>query len=156
MGAILLLMVGGCESLDNRLHDTEAVAKPGDIYIARQGGGCLGACPVYNIYVFKDGRVVFQGIQNTAAAGVRRKRISPKNFEALRRELIRTNLLQAPEAKECITDQPAVRIEADFGDCLMSRIVDFGCISDRKNLWPTVKLIDDIAGARMWTYPSRR
>lgn len=155
VGVILLLMVGGCGVFDERQIDTEVLANAGEIYVARRGGGCLGNCPDYNLYIFDDGRVVFQGIANTAVAGIRRKRVEPKRFETLRRALVRTDLFHAPESTECITDQPAVWIEADFGDGRMTRMVDSGCVADRKNLWPTVRLIDEIAGARMWIYRPR-
>lgn len=154
--SMLFLIIAGCGALDERRYDTASLTESDQIYIARRGGECLGNCPTYDIYLFDDGRVVFRGVAHTAIVGTRTKKIAPEQFERIRHALFSTNLFQAPEATDCITDQPTVKIEADFGSGRRWRMVDSGCVSDRKNFWPTVELIDQIAGPREWAYPSRR
>ncbi len=42
---------------------------PGDKFIGVSGGTCSGTCPVYELYVFDDGRVVFNGRKDTSKVG---------------------------------------------------------------------------------------
>ena len=43
---------------------------PGEKWVAIAGGACSGTCPVYELYVFDDGRVIFLGKKFTGKTGV--------------------------------------------------------------------------------------
>ena len=51
--------------------------KPGEKFIGISGGACSGTCPVYELYVFDDGRVVFIGPQGHGKGGVWNKQVEP-------------------------------------------------------------------------------
>jgi len=47
------------------------LAKPGDVYVSLQVEGCTNKCPSFEIYVFKNGRMVFRSNnQYTSTKGV--------------------------------------------------------------------------------------
>jgi len=143
-------LLGGCALSTSNDVQPRPLVKPGDVYIARRGGACLGSCPDYDVYIFKDGRVAFRGNRFTAADGLRTKRIRRDQFQKLQAAIQESNFFSAPEPTECLTDQPAVSIEVNFGEGVRQRSVDSGCRSDRENLWPTVDMIDEIAGVGRW------
>ena len=52
-----------------------------DAFISLSKGKCLNNCPVYDLWIFKDGQVVYNGIENVEKEGVRKMFIS---LEAIR------------------------------------------------------------------------
>src|SRR5262245_2154990 len=50
---------------------------PGDKFVAIAGGSCAGTCPVYELYVFEDGRVTFVGKKYTGKTGIWKKQMTP-------------------------------------------------------------------------------
>ena len=67
---------------------------PGEKFVAIASGSCSGSCPVYELYVFKDGRVVFLGKKDTGRLGVSRKQISPEGYTELLRTITRHQVLE--------------------------------------------------------------
>ena len=56
---------------------------PGEKFIGVSGGTCSGTCPVYELYVFDDGRVVFNGRKDTSKVGVWNKKVAPEVYAEL-------------------------------------------------------------------------
>ena len=70
---------GGARS--EYLFDREgALVSRGETFLAVEGGACLGTCPMYEIYVFENGRVLFNGREYTRARGVVESRIEPSGY----------------------------------------------------------------------------
>ena len=57
--------------------------EPGDRFVAISGGSCAGTCPVYELYVFEDGRVKFSGRKDTRRTGIATKQVSPEVYAEL-------------------------------------------------------------------------
>ncbi len=57
------------------------------------GGTCSGNCPVYELYVFDDGRVVFNGRKDTSKVGVWKKKVGPEVYAELLTTIVRTKVL---------------------------------------------------------------
>src|SRR4051812_2669993 len=56
---------------------------PGEKFVAIAGGACAGTCPVYELYVFDDGRVIFVGKKYTGKSGVWKKQMEPNVYAEL-------------------------------------------------------------------------
>jgi hypothetical protein len=70
------------------------VWNPGDQFVAVSGGACSGSCPVYDVYVFSDGRVTFVGRELTAKKGVFTKQMGPEVYSELLTLVVRTQVLE--------------------------------------------------------------
>jgi Domain of unknown function (DUF6438) len=66
---------------------------PGETFIAVSSGTCSGNCPVYELYLFDDGRVVFNGRKGTKKVGVWNKKVSPDVYAELLTTIVRTKVL---------------------------------------------------------------
>src|SRR6185503_1297034 len=56
---------------------------PGEKFVAIAGGACSGTCPVYELYVFSDGRVIFVGKKYTGKSGIWKKQMDPNVYAEL-------------------------------------------------------------------------
>lgn len=66
---------------------------PGEKFIGVSGGACAGTCPVYELYLFDDGRVVFNGRKDTNKIGVRKKQVGPEVYAELLTMFVKTKVL---------------------------------------------------------------
>jgi len=103
---------------------------PGDKFVAVAGGSCSGSCPVYELYVFNDGRVVFSGRKNTGKSGVVRKQIGREAYAELLTLIVHTGVLDK-EVKRgtCLKDRPMLTIMKSNPDGQSVRMVSLnsGC-----------------------------
>src|SRR5690349_17252962 len=67
---------------------------PGDKFVAIAGGPCSGTCPVYELFVFNDGRVVFVGKKFTGKTGVVRKQMTPDVYAELVTFVVHSGVLE--------------------------------------------------------------
>src|SRR5688572_23439045 len=65
---------------------------PGEKFVAIAGGACAGTCPVYEVYLFEDGRVIFAGKKFTGKVGVFRKQVTPDAYAEMLTTIIRTKV----------------------------------------------------------------
>ena len=66
---------------------------PGERFIGVSGSTCAGTCPVYELYLFDDGRVVFNGRKDTSKVGVWHKQVGPEVYAELLSMLVKTKVL---------------------------------------------------------------
>ena len=105
---------------------------PGEKFVAIAGGSCAGSCPVYELYVFDDGRVVFLGRKDTGKTGVWKKQMDKTVYGELLAQVVRTGVLD-PETKikrgTCLKDRPmlmVMRSEPD-GQSMRMQSLNSGC-----------------------------
>lgn len=48
---------------------------------------CMGSCPVFDMYIYNDGKVVYKGFQNVTLKGEHKFSISKKHVEEIKKEL---------------------------------------------------------------------
>ncbi|MGG6231326.1 DUF6438 domain-containing protein [Tenacibaculum sp. SDUM215027] len=48
---------------------------------------CLGKCPVFDMYVFKDGKVIYEGFKNVSKLGLHEFSIKAEEVEKIKQEL---------------------------------------------------------------------
>ena len=66
---------------------------PGDKFVGISGGSCNGTCPVYELYLFEDGRVVFVGRKDASKPGVWKKTVRPDAYAEIVATIVRTQVL---------------------------------------------------------------
>jgi len=103
---------------------------PGDKFIGVSGGACSGTCPIYELYLFEDGRVVFSGRKNTSKVGVWNKQVAPEVYAELLTMFVRTKVLDE-EIKRgtCLKGRSVLtvmRSASDAGD-VRTVLLNSGC-----------------------------
>src|SRR5262252_3323223 len=84
---------------------------PGDKFVAVAGGACSGTCPVYEVYVFDDGRVIFLGKKYTGKLGVMRKQMDRSVYAELVTYVIRSKVLETDLKRgTCLKDRPMLLV----------------------------------------------
>lgn len=59
-----------------------------DAFLSLSKGRCLNDCPVYDLWIFKDGQVVYNGIENVEKQGIHKMLISHEAIKHLNQLLI--------------------------------------------------------------------
>ena len=104
--------------------------KPGEKFVAIAGGQCSGSCPVYELYVFDDGRVIFSGKKNTRQVGIARKQVDAHAYAELLTTIIRTGVLEENIKRgTCLKGRPmliVMRSQPD-GQSMVMNSLNPGC-----------------------------
>jgi len=131
---------------------------PGEKFIGVSGGTCSGNCPVYELYLFEDGRVVFSGRKNTSKVGVWNKKVAPEVYAELLTTIVRTKVLDE-EIKRgtCLKGRSVLtvmRSASDAGD-VRTVLLNSGC----EGYADLVKQIEgqfiDFTGVDRWLAPPK-
>ena len=104
--------------------------EPGDKFVGISGGSCSGSCPVYELYVFEDGRVVFSGRKDTAKTGLWNKKVAPEAYAELLATLVRTKVLDEDiKRKTCLKGRQVLTVMRAASDSGNARTVllNSGC-----------------------------
>ncbi len=127
---------------------------------------CYGTCPVYNLTVATDGKVVFVGEKFTKTIGNAEGQINPEKIKQLIAEINQSKFFSFKddygyESKNCSstsTDSPSVTLKIKF-DGIEKTIKHYqGCFvnetfSQSNGLKPLTDLenkIDEIVGTKQW------
>jgi hypothetical protein len=103
---------------------------PGEKFVGVAGGACQGTCPVYEVYVFDDGRVIFLGKKYTGKTGVFRKQMTPDVYAELLTQIVRTQVLDKDIKRgTCLKDRPMLTVMRNAPDGQSVRMVSLnsGC-----------------------------
>ena len=103
---------------------------PGDKFVAIAGGACSGTCPVYELYVFSDGRVVFLGKKYTGKTGQWKKQMDPSVYAELVTQVVRTGVLETDLKRgTCLKDRPMLIVmrNTDDGQSMVTQSLNSGC-----------------------------
>jgi hypothetical protein len=103
---------------------------PGEKFVAIAGGACQGTCPVYELYVFDDGRVIFVGRKHTGKTGVWKKQMDPNVYAEALTSVVRSGVLESDIKRgTCLKDRPmltVMRSEPD-GQSMRMQTLNSGC-----------------------------
>jgi len=134
---------------------------PGEKFVAIAGGACSGTCPVYELYVFDDGRVVFVGKKYTGKTGVWKKQMEPNVYAELLATVVRTGVLD-PEAKikrgTCLKDRPVLTVmrSAPDGQNMLMQLLNSGCEGYADITREIEKLFIDWTEITPWLAPAKK
>lgn len=106
------------------------VWNPGEKFVGVAGGACAGTCPVYELYVFEDGRVVFIGRKHTGKTGKHVKQMDPNVYAELLTTLVRMGVMEKEFKRgTCLKGRPMItlmRNEPD-GNSVRMQSLNSGC-----------------------------
>jgi len=103
---------------------------PGDKFVAIAGGGCSGTCPIYELYVFDDGRVVFSGRKYTGKSGVFKKQIGREAYTELATLMVHLGVLDGDIKRgTCLKDRPMLTVMRSLpgGQSVRMQSLNSGC-----------------------------
>src|SRR5690349_15494629 len=103
---------------------------PGEKFVAIAGGACSGTCPVYELFVFSDGRVVFLGKKYTGKTGQWKKQMDPSVYAELVTQVVRTGVLETDLKRgTCLKDRPMLTVmrNTDDGNSMVTQSLNSGC-----------------------------
>jgi hypothetical protein len=104
--------------------------EPGDAFIGISGGACAGSCPVYELYLFEDGRVVFSGRKDTKKVGVWNKKVDPAVYAELLTMFVQTKVLDEEiKRKTCLKGRSVLTVmrSADGAGNIRRVLLNSGC-----------------------------
>ena len=133
---------------------------PGEKFVAIAGGACSGTCPVYELYVFDDGRVIFRGKKFTGKEGVWKKQVDKQAYGELLTQVVRSGVLD-PETKikrgTCLKDRPVLTVmrSAPDGQSMHMQLLNSGCDGFADIARNLEKLFIDWTETATWVSPSK-
>lgn len=131
---------------------------PGDKFIGVSGGTCNGTCPVYELYLFEDGRVVFNGRKDTSKVGVWNKKVEPEVYAELLTMIVKTNVLDKEiKRKSCLPGRSMLIIMRSASDAGDTRTVSLnsGCEGHADLVKRIEGSFIDSTGVAKWLVPPK-
>ena len=131
---------------------------PGEKFVAVSGGTCDGSCPVYELYVFDDGRVVFTGRKGTSKVGVWNKKVAPEVYAELLTTIVRTKVLDEEiKRRTCLKGRSMLSImrsASDAGD-VRTVTLNSGCEGHADLVREIERQFIDSTGVDRWLAPPK-
>ncbi|MDO5980547.1 DUF6438 domain-containing protein [Flavivirga spongiicola] len=91
---ITMILIASCKtSKKTQIIDTESSL------ISLSKGRCLGNCPVYDLWIFKNGNVIYNGIDNVNKKGIQEITISESKIDTLTKLMTSINPSDLGEIK---------------------------------------------------------
>ncbi len=124
-------------------------------------GPCLGTCPVFDFYIFPDGRYIFVGKEYVFRRGVWRGKSRPDTFvkmsgmiRAARFDEFEEEYWEySPQKLICATDHPSTTLLITDGNYRKQVFVDWGCFDfpRRDELWALADRLESLPIIRRFT-----
>ena len=132
--------------------------EPGDKFIGISGGSCNGTCPVYELYVFDDGRVVYSGRKDTSRLGVFRKKVAPEVYAELLTMIVRTKVLDDEiKRRTCLKGRSVLTVMRSASDAgnVRAVLLNSGCEGHADITREIESRFIDSTGVASWLAPPK-
>ena len=83
MMIVLILIMFSCKSAEKSLEEPSK----NNVLVYYSKGPCLGKCPVYDLWIYKDGTVIYKGVDKVNYKGEIRTNLSSDELEILQSAL---------------------------------------------------------------------
>jgi len=131
---------------------------PGEKFVGVSGSSCAGTCPVYELYLFDDGRVVFNGRKDTRKVGVWKKQVEPELYTEVLSTIVKTRVLEENiKRKTCLNGRSlliVMRAASDAGD-VTAVTLNSGCEGHADLVKRIESQIIDATGVQYWLLPPK-
>lgn len=122
--------------------------KEKDIVISLKKGSCYGKCAVYNLHIYKDGFVTYEGILHSEKIGFFSKRVTKEELNTFKKEFEEIGFMELPsEYPSEIVDLPLITMMYRNGQ--KSKIVS-GRTDRPKNLLQLQYKLEKLANSVNW------
>jgi hypothetical protein len=131
---------------------------PGEKFIGVSGGACRGTCPVYELYLFDDGRVVFSGRKDTTKTGIWKKQVAPEVYAELLTMLVKTQVLDKEiKRRTCLKGRSMLTILRSASEAGDARTVSLnsGCEGHADLVKHIEGEFIDSTGVAAWLVPPK-
>ena len=128
--------------------------------ITLERGACFGACPVYKLSIFADGKVEFEGKEFVKRKGKARGQITKAALQSLVREFEKINYLkldneyvtEGPNCPESWTDNPSATTSLNWRGKKKTIRHYHGCRGARvlEQLTALENKIDQVVNTKRW------
>jgi hypothetical protein len=98
------------------------------------GSACPGECPVYEIFVFESGRIVFNGKQHTRQTGLVDRLTMPSAYFELRKLLAVRRAYSRRFHVGCRSDGASFTVGAVEGERVRAGNLSYGCFNQVDDL----------------------
>jgi hypothetical protein len=127
------------------------VPKTQPVVITLQRTACFGACPIYKLTIFGDGRVVYEGERFVKVTGKRTARISPKAVKQLISEFNKLNYFSLADSYTGgPTDLPSAITSISMGKKQKTVSHYLGSPNAPQKLTELENKIDNIVNSQQW------
>jgi len=131
---------------------------PGEKFVAVAGGACSGTCPVYELYVFDDGRVIFSGKKFTGRTGINRKQIDKAAYAELATFIVRSGIMDENVKRgTCLKDRPMLTVMRSNpdGQSVRMQSLNSGCDKQADHAREIEKLFIEWTETANWIAPTK-
>jgi hypothetical protein len=165
--ALAMMLLGGMALADKPQEKPYAAGapfggiplwSPGEKFVAVSSGSCSGSCPVYELYVFDDGRVVFSGRKDTGRLGVFNKKVAPEVYAELLTMIVRTKVLDEEiKRKTCLKGRSVLTVMRSANDAGNVRMVlmNSGCEGYADLVKEIETTFIESTGTAAWLVPAK-
>jgi hypothetical protein len=126
-------------------------AIPMDLVIGLERTACPCACPDYSLFVYSDGKIVYEGRHYVAIKGIREGHISKAQVRQLFNEFWKIGYFSLKDRYDPIAKDGVVTKTSIRADGRKKEIVNCHPSQAPENLYLLEKMIDEIARSERWT-----
>lgn len=123
---------------------------PKDLVIGLARVMCPGACPDYSLFVYGDGKIVYEGRHYVAVKGRREGRISKARVKQLLEEFYRIGFFSLKDRYDPIANDGAITKTSIYVDGKAKEIVNCHPSQAPEDLYQLEKMIDEITRSKRW------
>ena len=123
-----------------------------DVVLSLERGPCFGACPVYRLTVYGDGRVIYEGIRFVSVEGTRTATVSEDKVRQIIGEFYAIDYFSLHDEYTHVnaTDMPSATTSITIGGKTKTVIHYHGDFSAPDELTALEDKIDEIVSTRQW------
>lgn len=132
------------------MTNPKKIAIPKDLVIELHRIMCPGACPDYSVFVYGDGRIVYEGRRYVAVKGRREGRILGTRVKQLLDQFYKANYFSLKDRYDAIATDGAITKTSIFADGKTKEVVNCYPSQAPEELYQLEKMIDEISQSRRW------
>jgi hypothetical protein len=123
---------------------------PKDLVIGLERTMCPGACPDYSLFIYSDGKVVYEGRHYVAAKGRRKGSVSKAAVKQLYDEFYRIDFFSLKDRYDPIASDDAITKTSIRIDGRKKEVVNCYPSQAPEELFQLEKMIDEVTRSEKW------
>ncbi len=148
IAAAMLYVVLEQEKMKNKLYEPTDIK---NVVITLKRSVCFGICPTYNLTIYGNGTVVYEGTENVNITGIQISNITENNIRQLISEFKKINYFSLNEteiASHIVYDAPVFTTSLTINE--KTKTIKHYETAEPKQLTDLENKIDEIANSSQW------